>query len=285
MKKHKFQSYKLADKISLNPFITYFPSLKKHKGGEWIFLGSAEIEQVLKYYVENKYVYIYPFGSVTFVNFEHNEVLSFISFLKTIVEKVQDSYLFSFQESYTVNIDPEQSANIENNFPLLPADNETAILGVASILAKSTALNKIEADVETFLEKYEYFIRDLKKGRLFTRRKQIIQFTTQMINFELKVVSNIKIFDRPFTDHNQLLEEYYDRLSQLYELSQRFTIIKDKLEDLEVIKSTFYKLSIDKATTSLYLAEIFLLTVFAIADIIFYLADPSTIINAVKSMF
>lgn len=285
MKRYKFRSYKLADKINLNSFIIYFPSIEKPKDRDWIFLSSVEIEQVLKYYVEDKYVYIYPFGSITFVNFEHDEVLSFLSFLKTIVEKVKDSYLFSFQENHTLTINPEQPITIENNYSFLPIDNELVVLSIASILAKSTALDKIENDVEKFLEKYEYVVRDLGKGKLFTGRNQIIQFTTQMLNFELALISSIKVFDRPFTDHNWLLEEYYDQLSQVYELTERFTVIKDKLENLEIIKSTFYNLSIDKTTTNLYLTEIFLLSIFVVADIILYLVKPSTIVNTLKNIF
>ncbi|HHV70982.1 MAG TPA: RMD1 family protein [Clostridia bacterium] len=285
MKKYRFQSYQIADKINLDPFLAYFPSLKQYKKGEFIFLNSPEIEQVLKYYAENKYLYLFSFGSITFINFEHDEILTFISFLKTMVENIHDSYLLSYQESYELYIDPQQTAKIEKNFSLLPMEDDMVKLGIASILAKSTAMDKIEEDVESFLEECESMIKDLGKGKIFTRRRQIFELTSKIISFELKVVSNIKIFERPFTNPSWLIEKYYDQLYQLYNLSQRFTIIKEKLEDLDIIKSTFYELSINKTISNLYLTEIFLLLIFVFVDIFFYLFEPSALLNTIKYIF
>lgn len=277
-----FNSFNINSKLPLKKIGSFF---KMHKVQDWydyIILDSQNLASILKYRTSSKSVYIFKFGSITFVNFNEYERHIFMEYLESIVGRIDYSLYVKFHEWHVLNINDDNMCyliNGENDNNSILIEYKPFLIPIISIiLAKSAALYKIEVDVNKLLDKVDQLILLLQKGKLKTNSKSFSLSLAKLVRFEYESVNGIKLFDRSHYRHeSSISRDLYDEFENYYEIHDRFKNIKSKIDNMNGIIKTYSNLSYRNDQERQYKLEIFLLLFFPIIELIRYFFDNATI--------
>jgi uncharacterized Rmd1/YagE family protein len=123
---------------------------------------------------------------------------------------------------------------------------------IATILAKSVALKKIEHDTDILLDEIENIIEYLDKGHLNLSDEQLAKLSAKVLRFKYNTISYIMLLEKP--DIAWKIEEAFDffnNLSELFEIKDRYEKIRNKTEVLLDITEVFSGLTHAKRGTRL----------------------------------
>ena len=268
MKRLSFYSYKAALKLPIMQLSLHF-NIKQDAGWkEFIKIDSAEVEKILKYASEEKAVYLYRYGIITFLNFDLNESHAFIKYLNKLTD-VRMELLPKFYETHTVTVSDDAYAclweDADEKFKYQKNIDDI----VASVLAKSTELSKIESELSFVLDEAENFIGHLNKGRLRANTKKVITTIAKCIRFKYMTIENARILDRP-PEFGKTIEmrRIFDAMSNLYELSERYSILSNRTDVLDSITGEYFDFRSNQASMRLLLFEVLLLSLFPLIHLI-----------------
>jgi uncharacterized Rmd1/YagE family protein len=115
---------------------------------------------------------------------------------------------------------------------------------VSTVLAKSVALEKTEEHLGKILDKLESMIDRLEKGSLRISNKELASTTAKIVRHEYNTINYIMILDKPdITWTNSLAESFYEKMSEFFELNDRYEILKKKTDTLNNILDGFSSVS------------------------------------------
>jgi uncharacterized Rmd1/YagE family protein len=278
MKNTKIKSVKVATFFSLDKFVELFNIPMQFKWDEYLILSRRDLDLILKYNNQNKHVYIFKYGCISFVNFEDEEIFTFIKYIESIGFKINHSLVYKYYDIHNLKVMPNQKIKLMNGSDVEYDYNDKLIHTISVILSKSTELYRFEAELNKVLDEAEKFITFLQKGRLgFYRRKSSI-LISKILRFKYDSIHNIRVLDRPaFVEQSISLRNIYDDLSEYYELDERINVIKGKISSLHDILDLYTNLSFNQSETRLILFEIFLLVLFPASHLFDYLLkiEPS----------
>lgn len=260
-----FRSCRISSGIPLGKLVSFFRMQRSNIWKPYVVLGETELALVLKTSTSFRRAYLFEFGCITFVDFEEFEIQLFIEFLTGMVDKIDYAMVAKFADSHTLEIDDNQEYLPWRTCSQAYHFEDSVVPIISVILAKSVALDKIEKDVGSNLDESEKYIDYLQKGRLRIDRKSLSAFISGFLKFEYESISNIRIYDRSFSDNNISCKEIYDSLSGFYELNDRFDVLQSKINSFHNTMKTYNSLSYQRAENRLYLFEIVLLFLFPLA--------------------
>lgn len=286
MKKITFRSYKTNPHFLLNQLAHFFQINKYLKWKSYLVIQGQSLDNILKYHSEVKQVYIFQFGCITFVNFEEEEVSLFLEYFSSLVGEIDFSNLLTDAESYSLYLDQQQSFVLdEMKKERIPFQSYHSAL-FASILAKSSALNKIEREINVLFDEVEYFVKQLEKGRLVIRTTQFRAILAKILRFEYDMMYGIRIFDRDVQNQQYSLSKaIYDELAKEYELEDRFQGIQSKIKDLRAIIKEYSTLSYRVVSNRNLWLEIFLLGLFPLTHILHVFSKSYDVFKWLPSFF
>lgn len=239
----QFKAVSVCNEINLNILANHFGIKKKFEWEDFLRLGSHQLTGILKE-PENKYVNLFAFGCLVFVNLQHHEMVDVLNYLATVEPRLAQ-HSFEFTDDYSLEIRKE--TEIEPDQPLFTNDFMIAteygsyqmeILSI--VLAKSVALEKIENDIEILLDEIELVIQAMQRGRLSARDEKIAIISARILSFKYNTISSIMILDKPdITWNNEKAEVLYSNLSHIFELDERFNKVQMKAETLMDIVQVF----------------------------------------------
>jgi uncharacterized Rmd1/YagE family protein len=262
MKTLSFYSFKAGKKLPIMQLASYF-NIKQDAGWrEFVKIGNKEVEKILKYASPNKAVYLYRYGCITFLNFDINESHVFMEYLNKLTEARME-LLSRFYETHTIIVGDDGYAALweDDEEKVLYSKNMDDI--VASILAKSTELSKIESELSKVLDEADNFILHLKKGRLRADRKKVIPTIAKCIRFKYMTVESARILDRP-SEFGKTIESrhIFEKMSKFYELSERYSSFSSRTDVLDSITGEYFDFGDNQAYMRLLKIEIILLGLF-----------------------
>lgn len=263
MKQITFNTYKVADRFPLGRIAEYFKFQNTASWREYIVIESVNLEKVLKYSTTEKRAYIFKFGCMTFVNFNQDEVYTFLEFLQSLVGKL-DYVLFSrFNESHSMELYDDGTCSLwvsgDERVPWSEGINDI----VAIILAKSTELYKIEVELSDLLDETENFIFYLQKGKLRANTRRVTSTVARIVRFRYRGIESIKILDRPREAEGEILSrQVYDQMAVYYELEDRYEVLEGQMDNLQSITESYFKLGKNQTENRLLWLEVFLLALF-----------------------
>ncbi|HHV29456.1 RMD1 family protein [Acetivibrio mesophilus] len=269
MKTVRFISYKVAASLPIDKIAAFLKTNMKFTWNEYILVSSNQLDAILKYHSEDKAVYLFKYGCISFVNLTDNEIYSFLKYIESITSKINYNLIHKYHLSHNINIDDNLSCILWENSNTKVDYNKNTDHILAIILARSTQMYFFETQLNTMLDNSEKFLISLQKGRLplFTRKSYKIM--AKILKFEFESMSCIRIFEYPvFDKHSMKSNEVYDALSEYYELSDRFNIMQSKIKELRKIVGLYSSLSHSQTENRLLMFEIFLLSLFSLSHII-----------------
>ncbi|ABN52407.1 MAG TPA: RMD1 family protein [Hungateiclostridium thermocellum] len=269
MKTVHFISYKVAASLPLDKIAAFLKTNMKFTWDEYIVVGGEQLDTILKYHSEDKAVYLFKYGCISFVNFTDKEIYSFLKYLESITSRINYNLMPRYHESHNVTIDENLKCSLFEN-KSVEVDYDKNIDHILSIvLARSTQMLFFETQVNNLLDSAEKFVILLQKGRLLTFTKKSYAIMAKILRFEFDSLSCIRIFEHPaLGKHSIKLKEIYDILAEYYEFGGRFNVMQSKIKDLRKIVGMYSSLSYSETETRLLLFEIFLLSLFSLAHII-----------------
>lgn len=252
MKTYKYRAHDICDEIELGIIAKHFNINKKLKWEDTLILKENNLSGIVSS-VEDKYIFLYHFGSVVFVNFEHHEAMDAIKYLSNISSKgFKNMNKNSYTEDFLLQVIEDHELEINYNSMIIGALNDAYMTTLALVLAKSSSLDKIEKDVEVLSDDVEYIMDYLDKGIFQLKDKSLAKLSSRILRAKYDIVAYVMLLDKPdIAWRDEFVEELYLQLSDLFDLSERFEKIKNKTEVLLDVVDVFSTLMHSKKGTTL----------------------------------
>jgi uncharacterized Rmd1/YagE family protein len=259
MKNYELRASVISTEIHLSQISAYFGINKKFKWEEPLVLNENHLKGILPH-PEEKYVYIFHFGSIASVNLTLHELKDVVQYLKRIDKNLKDNISFNYVEDFKIIV--EENAQFEVNYDSIVVDSLKGLYIdiVATILAKSVSLKKIEVDTDLLLDEIEKVMCFLDKGHLNLSDEQLAKMSGKILKFKYTSLSYLMVLDKPDIAWKvEAAEDFFVQLSDLFELRDRYDKIRHKTEVLLDITEVFAGLTHAKRGTRLEWAVIILI--------------------------
>ncbi|WP_378951927.1 RMD1 family protein [Pelosinus sp. sgz500959] len=257
----EFKAIVLSNEIDLNKIAQHFGIDRKFKWEESLVLHSVNLQGIVQQ-TDIKKVYIFYFGSVVFLNFQHHEIMDVINYIQNIGVGIIDTNGFKYVDEYKIESNPTGIFAINNEYMVTGEQAEYQFDIVSTVLAKSVALDKIEMDISYLLDEIEDVVNDLHQGKLAVSDEKLAKMSASILGFKLSAVSYIMLLDKPaITWNNEDASELFDELVALFELSERYGNNRHKIDTLMDITEVFSGLAHAKRGTRLEWAVIILILI------------------------
>jgi len=254
-----FKSVFLCNEINLSKIAAHFGITNKFKWEDPLVLHDSGLKGILRD-TENKWVHVYYFGSLVFINMEHHEIKDVINYLKNIDSTLKNNFPDQYMDSYRLEISPEYEFMLYNDLmtanEFLPYYQDI----LALVLAKSTALRKIESDTDKLLDSIEDVINYLDTGKFNMSDQNIAKTSAKVLRFKYHTISNLMLLDKPRSAwDNEDIENFFIQTTSLFDFTDRYQKITRKTEILQDITDVFAGLTHEKRGTKLEIMVIILI--------------------------
>lgn len=251
----------VSNEFNLDKIASHFGINLKFKWEDTLVLKAEEIKGIIQN-PEGKQVRIFPFGSIVFANFSYPEIIDIVQYLRGVDKNIYTTVPFEYTDDYRIEVKKEDAPAINNDYMVVAESKDYQFEIAAVILAKSVALERIEASINNLLDDVEQIVGYLEKGKLTTTDERLGRLSAKILGFKLDTISYIMLLDKPaITWSNKYAAELYDELSILFELNDRFSNVRHKIDTLMDITEVFTGLAHAKRDAKLEWAIIFLIVI------------------------
>ena len=247
----------VADEIDINQIATRHGIRRKYTWEEPLVLKGERLQG--ENLPPDARIYIFAFGTVVFANCSDAAGSAYVEDIRfALVPQVVKSGADRYEDSCQLRIGGETFA-IEDDEICVP-EGDIWIELAATVLAKSAAMDKVEFKVSSIEDKIEEMLDSLGENKFKISDKKISATTSQILKFEFTSIAYIMILDKPDSVwKNTEAADFYDSLSEFFELNDRYEIFKSKIEILNNIKDGFADMSFTKRGMKLEWAVIWLI--------------------------
>jgi uncharacterized Rmd1/YagE family protein len=272
----KFRAYAVTNEIDLNKIAARCGIPKKYTWEEPLVLQGEPLAEIMGYApAPLEMILIFAFGSIVFINNQAAAEERVLEYLKTVKPELDLKNFELYSDDYELRESGEPSANgaealtFTDQFAVVPHFETYHLELISIVIAKSVALEKTEAQLEKILDLLEGMIDRLEKAKFKLSDRELATTTAKIIRHEYNTIAYIMILDKPdITWINSEAELFYDRMADFFELNDRYEILKQKTDILNVINDNFASIShsirgnfVEWLIVVLILAEIILMIV------------------------
>lgn len=273
MERILFQAYVLANEIDLNKIATACGIPRKYTWEEPLILRGHLLEPILgPGRPLDTAVYLFSFGSVVFVNAPPDDERKVFTYLRQWLERLDQAESRRYQDDYELRIDQQQAQEVTeltDKYVLVDEAKRYQQDLIAMVVAKSVALEKIEQRLSEIMDSIEPLIIRLEKGQLRVSDRQLAQVSSRIARYEYNTLAYIMILDKPditWTSSEALA--FYDQLSDFFELTDRYEVLKQKttllnsvVDGIATISHTLKNVLIEVAILILILIEVVIMVI------------------------
>lgn len=241
-----FKAFAVANEIDLNKIASDCGIPKKYTWEEPLILKGQSLSGILGWAAgPDQQVMVFSFGSVVFINHIRPEDISvFLSYVQRFEADVNTSAPERYSDDYSLHIGGTESLVLTDEFVMVPEYEIFYPELISTVIAKSVALEKTEEELGRILDRLEVMIDRLEKGKLRVSDKELARTTARIVRHEYNTIAYIMILDKPdITWTNSGAAELYDRMSDFFELNDRYAILKNKTEILSNMMEGFSAIS------------------------------------------
>lgn len=243
MKSFEFKSTLIDTEINLKEIAMHFGINKKFKWEEPLILNESFLKGILPQPL-GKYVYVFHWGSIVCINLTFHEIKDIVLYLKRIDKNLKETSPIGYVEDFKLIVNENSALEINYDSVVVANQKEHHLDIIATILAKSVALKKIEIDTDILLDEIENIMGFLDKGHLKLRDEKLSKLSGKILRFKYATLSNIMVLDKPdIAWKNEDAEDFFINLSDLFELKDRYEKIRHKTEVLLDITEVFSSLA------------------------------------------
>ncbi len=257
-----FNTFKVATKLPLLQIASHFQIQLDAGWREYIKIESDVLEKIYMYKSDDKAVYIYRYGCISFVNFKQYEIQYFFEYLSKLYIELDNEFLSKFIETHIMTVE-DGIVRLKEDSDLTYSYSEILLNITATVLAKSIELFKIETELSKVLDDAGYLIKYLNTGRLRANSKRVIKIIAKCTRFKYRTIESVRLLDRP-PEFDKTIEtrNLFDCISEIYELNDRYTDVLSRTDVLDSITEEYFNFKSNQSEHRLLIFEIFLLAVF-----------------------
>jgi uncharacterized Rmd1/YagE family protein len=241
-----FKAFAISNEIDLNKIASDCGIPKKYTWEEPLILQDDILKSILKKDIGvSQKVLVFSFGSIVFINHTHSdEILSFLHYINSFEGNIDIKNADRYSDDYSLHIGETESIELTDEYVVVPEVELFYPELISTVIAKSVALEKTEEQLGAILDRLESMIDRLEKGNLRVSDKQLASTTAKIIRHEYNTIAYIMILDKPdITWANSTAGEFYDRMTEFFELNDRYEILKKKTEILYNMMDGFSTIS------------------------------------------
>jgi required for meiotic nuclear division protein 1 len=244
MNDYVFNAYALDGEIDLNRIAAGLKIGKKFKWEEPLVLNPLTLALHEVRTFGDQRVYLYYFGAAVFFNCPEDLISGFYKNITKATDSFRSPRSQVYRESYSLRVREGERVAVTNDCALMHKEESVYVDIIAYTIAKSVALEQIEARVEIVFDTMEEIIAMLDRGQLAIPDSELARTAAAILNFKYHSLSHIMILDKPdITWDIEEADRLYSTLANLFELSQRYSQIKHKSDTLLDINDVFTGLS------------------------------------------
>ncbi|THF76270.1 RMD1 family protein [Cohnella fermenti] len=246
MKDIRFKAYAVTNEIDLNKIAIHCGIPKKFTWEEPLVLKGEALQKILKSPIdESQQVLVFSFGSIVLVNDVSREAfLPFVRYLRTIEPDIDEAEADRYTDDYSLRTAAGGMTELTDEYVVVAEIEPFHEEMIATVLAKSVALEKIEEQLGKIHDKLENMIDRLDKSNLRLGKKELARTTASIMRHEYNMISYVMILDKPdITWTSSSAGEFYDRMLEFFEMNDRYAIMKSKTEMLYRIMDGFSTIS------------------------------------------
>lgn len=241
-----FKAFAITNEIDLNNIAIDCGIPKKFTWEEPLILKGDILSSILnKSIKELQQVLIFSFGSIVFINFSHeDEIKSFLRYIRNFESEIDLIQFDRYTDDYSLHVKESKTTVLTDEYVVVPNFEPFHPELISTVLAKSVALEKTEEQLGLIHDNLETMIDRLEKGKLRIGNKQLAKITSKIVRHEYNTLAYIMILDKPdITWTSSTASEFYDRMVDFFELTDRYKILKSKTEILYNIMEGFSSIS------------------------------------------
>ncbi|WP_163182490.1 RMD1 family protein [Neobacillus sedimentimangrovi] len=246
MKEMTFKAYAITNEIDLNKIAIHCGIPKKFTWEEPLILRGPILRSILDEEVkESEQVLVFSFGSVVFINHSSTNMINrLLTFIHSFEPDFDMGNIDKYTDDYSLHIAENEQIEFDDEYVLVPKYEDFYPELISTVLAKSVALEKTEEQLGKILDKLETMIDRLEKGNLRIGNKELARTTAIIVRHEYNTLAYIMILDKPdITWTSSDASEFYDNMTEFFELNDRYKILKSKTEILYNIMDGFSTIS------------------------------------------
>lgn len=245
MQRITFKTCAITNEIDLNKIAENCNIRKKYTWEEPLVLKDNILSTILnKKVYDGQAVMLFSFGSVVFINLPSSCISVFLNYLKKYKPEIDINNWEKYSDDYELRTGNVDEIEMTDEYAIVPHIEIAYTELVSIVIAKSVALERVEEQLEKILDRIENMIDRLEKGNLRFSDKELAKTTARIMRHEFNSISYIMILDRPdITWLNSNAAEFYDKMSEFFELNDRFEILKSKTDILGNIIDGFSSIS------------------------------------------
>ncbi len=241
MVNYRLRAWSITKEFELNALAQQMGLARRITWEEPLTLDSA----LLRHYcaiesAPDTRVFLFAFGSVVLVNGDDLWMPTILRFLADgkFCQQIFDWRRYT--DDFLLEEGSGESASYEDDRASFPTVEPYHLELTAVVLAKTVALERNEAQLERILETAEGILDRLDTGRTRMSQKKLSSLTARVLRHEYDSISYTLILDKPdVTWVYPDAWEYYEKLSEVFELSDRYETIRQKTETLRHIIDGF----------------------------------------------
>ena len=218
---YKVISYQIADSIDIK-------SCKLSIKTELVY---GDTEELFYRVSAERYIYIFKYGVVSFLNYDPVEISSF---LRSVSPYCKNPFQENLSEEFVVETGAAESKVSYNKIEITEADTNVFRIIMLNV-SQSVALDYYSEQSRRLLEETNYHTQVLeKKGRLAISGVRLKKFIGKTLLLKNRITENLYVFDSPLeTWEDEKLDKLYIELKKNFDLQDRFRSVT---EDLAIVK-------------------------------------------------
>lgn len=240
MSGYKLNAWSVSKEIDLNALAKSFGIPKRFTWEEPINLYGELLQNLIGENIsKDATVLLFSFGSIVVLNGEEAWVEKITEYLaQNKLCKLLEDWRY-FTDDYELREEAGED-NCDDSMAYLHLVSQYHIELSAVVLAKSVALERNESQIEQILNRAESLIERLEDGKMHIGDKKLGTIFASVLRHEYDSVSYVLILDKPditwtMSDAN----DYYEKLSIVFELADRYEILRQKTDTLRHIVEGF----------------------------------------------
>lgn len=218
---YKVVAYQVADNIDIKACKSGFKYEPSYSDSEELFYETPG----------GRYLYIFRYGVVSFLNYDAVEISSFLRFIQPFCKNLFDE---SLSDEFVIETGAAENKVSYNKIEIITADKEIFRIVMLNV-SQSVTLDYYSEQTNRLLEETNYHTQILeKKGRLTISGTSLKKFIGKTLLLKNRIAENLYIFDSPpETWENERLDKTYSELKKNFDLQERFRNVS---EGLEIVK-------------------------------------------------
>ncbi len=242
MSGYTLTAYAQFKEIDLNIIAAHFGIRKEFRWEDFLRLQDEQLSGIIPE-PTGRQVHLFSYGSVVLINMSPPEMQEVTDYLRKIDPRLQTA-TDSYTDDYCLQSAEGEAESVTNDAMLTAEIKRHHLEIISNVLAKSVALERVEADIEVLLDDVEVLIDRLESGNLSSRDKTLAQTSARVLNFKYKTLSTIMLLDKPdITWDNEEASALHLEMAHLFELGDRYERLQAKTRTLMDILEVFSTLT------------------------------------------